>query len=340
MLLHHEGFETRRVGTYLSRSYDTVAGTATYPTGRKGGFAARSINLSLTKVLVSGATWIVGLGFRTTGLVSGSSSVGVTLSDSIGSQVEFTIQPATGTPGQFVIEVRRGATVLDTTIELQPGAWHYLEFKAVIHATTGEYEVVLDGNSLISDTNVNTSNQGSGEADRVTISWIGSVSCDIDDIYVCDNLGGVADDFLGDVLTLGSLPAAEGNQNDFIPSTGSNNAALVDDPATTPDDTDYVSADAIGAIDLYDYAALTRLGANSTVVGVLLTSTLSILASGSRTVRTRVRSGGSEAFGGSVVVSGAIIRSHSEVFIENPVSTDPWTKATLEAAELGVEIEA
>lgn len=338
-LLWFEGFENRRHGTYLSRLYDSVTGSATFPAGSEL-FCAQSANLVLTKVFTSQSTWIVGVRFRLPEQYSGgASNQAVILSNSSGEQLRFTWQPATVTPGQMIVQVKRGATVLASSVDLWVGKWIYFEFKAVVDNAAGSYEVKADGVTILSDAGpINTANQGVANADRVALSFAAGVICQMDDAYICDGSGGAFDNFLGPKRIYAKLPSAEGTTIEWTPSTGTNNAALVDDPATAPDDTDKVTAEDVNIKDLYAWTASSPVNSNTTLHAVQITETMAMDSSGTRTVAPRVRSGGMEADGTGVAVNSLSLSSRSEVMTENPVDANPWDKTSLDAAEFGVRV--
>lgn len=339
MIRFLEGFEAHRNGTYFARTYATVSGAPTaFPAGRKvGAAAAQATNFTLiTNPLVDPIenTWILGFGY----FGSGTIATGIGIRDAA-SVNQLVLQFAAGTtPNSFTIAVKRGSTTLATSAELQANRWHFFEFKATIRtATNGSYELKDDGVTILSAASVNTADTGADGASVFAFDWGGGVGTRFDDIYICDDTGGVHDDFLGDKAIIGALPNAEGATNDWLPSTGTDNSALVDDPSLTEDDTDYVSSNTDGDVDLYEFGNLTELADDGTLDAIMVTPILAMFSSGFRGVKVRFRtSGGSTADSAQIDIESKTLKGYPVVFDEDPVALAAWTKTALDGGQLGI----
>ena len=353
-----EGFETKRQNaTKLTRIY-TVTGTPSYASGRKAGFGAQSNNASiLSQQLVNPDenTWIVGFAVRKTTepTLGSNSTAGIEIHNAGGEQCNLRMIDAGG--GAYKMELRRGTTVIDTTtggfVWGSPKAWMYFQLKVTVRTgTDGVYELrsydYLGASTVeFSGATVNLANQATDGADRVKVSWVtdSGASVLIDDIVVMDSTGAKNNDFMArPAVILGGLPNAEGNQLDWDPSLGGDHWVEVDEGATTSTDTDKVTAQVIGNIDLYNYEDFALINASGTaVLGVQVISTAAMVASGQRTLRVRVRESAAEATGVNFIVNDLTLRSFRDLFDQNPTGTPAdWTKTTLEAAEFGIEIQA
>ncbi len=354
-----EGFETKQVSTTKwDRIYNLSGAAGTIVPGRKAGSAVISSSFQMTSeeiVSPDSNTWIIGFGVRkpSATALGANSTVGIQMQNAAGEQCSLVLVDAG--LGNYKLELRRDVTVIDTsTGAFQFGnhqSWIYFQLKVTVRPTTlGVYELrsydYLGASTVeFSGSSVNLAHQAVDGADRIRISWVtdSGSTVEIDDIVVMDDTGAQNTDFMTrPAVVLGSLPTADGNQSDWLPSSGSDHFALVDDPANSTSDTDRVAAAGIGDIDLFDYADFAEiLSSGTSVIGAQVISTAAMLASGARTLRVRVRESASEAFGDNFVVNDLIVRSFRQLFDQNPTGTPAtWTKATLDAAEFGLEIQA
>ena len=345
-LLLVEGFETLKADAWTDLRYTAGGASLTSGTGRLGGTAmASSANTGstlLTTVASSPASEIVvGFAVKVTAAPSATGKFGATLTR--GGTAQVTLRVVESGTDEWVLELRTGGasgTVLETqsTSAQHVGSWYYVELKVTTDASTGDYSVKVNGTEVMSDTSVNTAGSGSAGADGV--QWRLSTSGLLDDCYVCDTAGSVNNDFLGAIVVEGLLPNANGNQNDWTPSTGGSNYTCVDEDGTGSLASDRVTSSTVGDIDLYNYDALSFITGSPTFVGLQVETIASMATSGTRDLQHRVRSGGSEATGTAFSLSGGAQALNSEVFEENPVSTSAWTVATINAVEVGVEVAA
>jgi hypothetical protein len=281
-----------------------------------------------------------------------SSTAGIQLRNAGGEQCSLVLIDAGS--GSYRVRLKRGSTTIDTTTGAFPWggrrSWMYFQLQVTVRTgTNGAYELksfdyLNNATVEFSDTLVNLAEQATDGADRIKISWgtdsAGNVT--IDDIFVLDSTGALNNDFLTKPpLIMGALPSAAGNQSDFTPDAG-DNYTNVDDAATTTTDTDKVTSAVVSDVDLYNYENFSLVHTSGTdVIGVQVMSSAAMVASGSRTVRVRVRESAAEATGGNVVLSDLILDTYRQMFDQNPTGTPAvWTKATVEVAEFGIEIQA
>jgi hypothetical protein len=166
-------------------------------------------------------------------------------------------------------QVDRPGTVLGTsTVQFATQTWQYIEIKATIHDTAGSFELRQNGITILSGTNVDTRNGGTGLLDEIYIWDTGGADnrenngAYLDDLYVCNTAGSVGNDFLGDTRIEYLAPTGAGTRTGFTPSAGSNWSNVDEVPAS---DTDYNSANTPGAMDLFQMA---NLSGNGLVRGV------------------------------------------------------------------------
>lgn len=357
-----EGFETRRTNIFASRVYATVVGAAFTDVvipGRKRGVGHESSNLTLTtRALASSVqdTWIVQVSVlkRSTTAIVGSE---IQLRNSAGDQVTMRFVDA-GSPdvGAYKVQILRGATVLATSARTFPysGAtargWVTFQFKASVHQTTGTYEVrawdwLDSGFTVIAGaTSQNTANQGTNGADRVRIAFSAAGGAmTYDDIVIMDGTGSANNDFTSvPILVYGELPVSDvAGESDWVPSTGVNHAALVDDGPTADGLTDEVTSDIVGDIDLYNFSntqvALIPSTSTPAILGIMVDVEGQMKTSGTRTVHVQVKDGVNQAEDTVDLVYDSTAKiSRYAVIEQNPTGTPAaWTRAALQTLALG-----
>lgn len=366
-----EGFENRLEDDYFSRSYASYTGqTGSFGvTGRLGyGNAIEALNAQFeTRALVSSLqnTWILQFAIRKPDDASMSTNYGTFLfRNALGAGDQFEVrwvEAAAPDTGGFRFELRRGATVLATSRVFQYSStargWWVVQLKVTIRTgVNGSYEMkAWDwlGNVetvFAATSSVNTANQGTDGADRVFFrsNGGGTADFDLDDIVIMDSTGSVNNDFTSvPILVVGELPNVDvGGEADWVPSTGVNHFALVDDANNLPTETGEVTSDVVGDVDLYGFTQteldLAPTAAPPTVLGVMVDVEALMKTSGSRTVRVRVKDSASQADDSTdlTYTDTAKISRHA-IMEQNPTGTPaPWTVATLKTIELGPKLNA
>lgn len=344
MLRYLEGFEVSAGNTQLGRKGSSVSGTLTTAAGRKlGGVAGSAVSgLFRSPVLASNGTWFLGFGIRLF-QASGSNVYASLRLAASGEQLRLEALPVTDAGNQvYKLALKRGVTTLATTGNLWVGKWYYVELKAVVHTTTGSYELKVDGTTVASDAGpINTANAAVNNADsfEFAISASGN-SVAWDDIYACDDLLGVLNTFLTPVAVLGSRPDGDGALSAWTPSTGSTHWVLVDDPVAAPSDDDYVRSATPGNVDLYNYSdAPLNLVPAPVILAVHVEMVASLQGSGSRTMRAKYRDPDTTlANGGNFVVNNGAWKYFEQFWDKNPVSAAAWLAAKITGGQFGVEL--
>lgn len=359
-MLWMEGFESRTHTDYQLRLYDNApSALVTGVGGRKHGFAIlKNAGTFTPPAPLRGSdtnTWVLQFAIRKE---AGADLTGdgcfLSVSDSVGEQVSVVQVDSGDSNGTFKMEIRRGATVLATSIAYawgsNPTSWHVFQLKVLIDPTVGTYDLkhwdyFNNATTALTGTGANTANQGTAGGDRASFG-IGAAGVNhrLDDVVIMDGTGGVNDDLTTNPIVVhGALPSAEGNQNDWTPSSGSNNAALIDDSGFAPLGTDKITASTVNDIDLHAMLAFGLIAPSSTptILGVMPVIEGNMENSGTRTVRARIRNGGSEANGAvNMVFSSTSKVAYHEVMEDNPVTAAVWTLANLNADEFGVQLTA
>lgn len=360
-----EGFEHRQTNNFNLRNYASWAGAggiSAAGNARKHGSAAFSTNSQFqTRALVGSVanTWIYQFAVRKADANGmGGATVFFSLSNSVGEQLAVHLLEAPSPDGSaYKIEIRRGATVLATGNRLfRPGTagrgWWTFQLKATVRTgTNGSVELrAWDsfGNSstiVSATTGINTANQGSDGADRVGFG-IGGTSTAffyIDDIVVMDSAGSVNNDFTSvPIVVYGERANADvGGELDWVPSSGVNHFALVQDAPTSSEETGEVTSDVTGDVDLYGHSQtqldLVPTGAPPTVLGIQVDIEGLMKSSGQRTVRARFKDSTNQADDTTDMVFNDTAKISRHALLEqNPTGTPAaWTLAVLKTIEFG-----
>lgn len=291
----------------------------------------------ITSTLTPGdATCIVGIAFQTPTLAAGNL---------IEIREGTTIHMAVALKSDGALEVKRGATILETTAAglVAINTWVYLSFKTTINNTTGSYDLYVDLSSVASDTNVDTQNGGTAAWTNVLFRGLSGIQVRFDDVYVLDGVssgisGALNNDILGNVRVTSVLPSTDatspGTYADFTPSSGSDHGAMVDE-ATPDGDTTYNAGTAAAQKDTYQYPALSISGA--TIHGVKTAAYARKTDAGARTVGPFIRSGGSD-YQGTEVSLPTSYTFLTEIFQADPDTGVAWTEAGVDATQFGLEV--
>ncbi len=207
---------------------------------------------------------------------------------------------------------------------------YWVEFKATISSTVGSYTLRINGVEEASGLGVNVAGSGTQEWSQVALGNLG-VDCDFDDFILFDQSGTYNNDFIGDMRVDCLRPTAEGNDDDWTPSTGTDNSLNVDDTAPD-DDSTYNSA---AAADLTD----TFVIPNTPVTGAAIRC-LQVCVHGKKTdaadciIAPVIRHSGTNEVGDDAAMSTSYAYSLFP-YDTNPGTDLPWVEADFDAAEFG-----
>jgi hypothetical protein len=251
---------------------------------------------------------------------------------------------AQGTLGLFadgrVYLTNSAGTVVATSAASVPeglGTGAYIEAK-ITFGDAGAFELRVNGATEGSGTSDFKNGAAPASADNIRIGHLSTnTNCAsrIDDFYLCDTLGSVNNDFLGDCRVDTIRPNGAGNYTQFTPSAGANWEAVDDG---TPNTTDYVDSTTVGHRDSYAMGNLAPLN-DTTVYAVQTLVAVNKDNSGFRQVRPFVRSGGVDGDGG-IATLGTSQTYARHIHDLNPNGDVAWTEGAVNAMEAGVVVAA
>ena len=216
--------------------------------------------------------------------------------------------------------------------------YHWFELKVTIDATSGAVELRRDGAVLLTFSG-NTKGAPTGDVTRVQLRSMNQNSNNrvdvwLDDIVIADALGGQNDDFLGDLRISTLMPVADTAQQDWTPSSGSNNFSRV---AEIPpdDDTSWVASATPGDRDLYAMAPLSMTPL--AIKGLQQTALARKDDAGDRALALVLKSGAEVAVGPATVLGSSYAFTET-MHEQDPATDDPWTPAAVDAVQAGMEV--
>ncbi len=327
-----EGFEIDQHANYLAGKYQNRPASFTSGTGRVFGTSAQLVTLVTPALIASpGPEWVIGFGLKL-GSTGDEDTDFMKVFNGGLEQIAVHFRP-----DNRLLEIRRGSTVLATTVVALPALdWAYIEFKVKVHTSAGSYELRIDGTTELTATGIDTSESNLNDADVFMFS--GSSNHRIDDIYILDTAGGVNADFLGPRVVEGLLPFADGDTLEWSLSAGSDHFALVDDPATALDVNDFNQDDTVGQADLYVFQALSQITGDINAVTVNAVAALDGV--GTRTYKILYRNKDDvEGDGPTVTLDNLVTQNQLGIMEQDPSGTpDRWTLDDVLAGQFGIEV--
>ena len=238
--------------------------------------------------------------------------------------------------GRVFISNAAGSQVgVSTTTVASAGL--YIEVK-VTFADAGAFELRINGAAEASGTDDFKNGAAPASVDNIRLGHLtpnSGVASGFDDFYLCNSLGAVNNDFLGDCRVDVIRPNGAGNYSQFAPAEGVN-WECVDDAA--PNTTDYVGSTTIGHRDSYALENLTALD-EPTIYAAQVLVAANKGNSGFRQIRPFVRSGGVDG-DGAVATLGTSQNYAAHIYELNPNGDVAWTETTVNAMEAGVAVAA
>lgn len=327
-LLFFDGFEsygTTGTLTGLDRRYTGVPGTITGIAGRFSGRAIRcsSVSTAFFDYVIGSTHTDVVLGFAVRNISNTQSFIAL-LNGS--NSLSASLRRTSG--GKLAINLPSGSEHEVSSLDFDTSDWVYVEIKLHTNATTGSYEVRVNGVLWLSDSGVNTNN-------NVAVIRIGSanITVEFDDLYLLNDSGATNNDFLGPQRIEAITVTSAGDVTEWTPSEASDNYTLVDENPTD-DDTTYVEESTSTDQDLYNYSSLAAL---TSVNGVAVITTFK-RPSGSETLQISCKSGTSEDNVNANATHSTSYTTDTTLFEQDPDTTSPWTVSGVNAAQFGVKV--
>ena len=221
--------------------------------------------------------------------------------------------------------------------------WAYIEIKLVIDDTNGELYVKINGNTVISETGLDTRDSTSTTyADRVVLHGIeagGPTEYDaatlFDDWYVLDTNGSAPyNDFLGPIKVEELTPNAAGDSAQFTPLSGSNYENVDETPSD--DDTSYNYSSTTGNKDLFNVESLSKI--DGTIYSVQVESVVRVDDATPIDIKNKVKAGTTEDNSSAHTVSSTSYLCEKDLWEDNPDDSSAWDVADITSLQIGYEV--
>jgi hypothetical protein len=243
-----------------------------------------------------------------------------------------------GDPASGSLGAPSGTQIASTSAGVLDGNWHYIEVFAIIHASTGQLTVKVDGTTVINFTG-NTLNTGvvtTIDALRFrTGRYVSTPNAviSIDDLYICDATGAVNNTFLGDVRVQSLVPNAAGTYTQLAPTGVANNYANVNE--IPYNNATYNSSATVGQRDTY---ALSDLAAStSTVLGMQSVAHMQKSDAGIANGKIALLSGGGLYYDTTQSLSTSAT-TYTQMRQTDPATAAAWTVSAANGLEAGMEV--
>ena len=279
--------------------------------------------------LTAQGTWIMGFAYRVAGIAA---------TDIATTRDAGTVQGHLRLNADGTLSLLRGATVVATSSRvITAGVFQHIEFKHIIHSSTGTLEVRVNGVVWATFTG-NTQQTANATANQLGIgadAYPASHTTDYDDVYILDGAGSAPNNaYWGDTAINCLLPSGAGNYTGLDTLVGAATHYQAVDEAAPNDDTDYVADDTVDAKDSYAYADLAGAG---TIYGVQVLIRAKKDVAGTGNVARLYRNASTDNQGADVAL-GTSYGYVTEILETDPIAAGVWTVTNVNSAEFGVVV--
>lgn len=289
-------------------------------------------------VTVSGST-IVGAGvLKTAGAWSGSPRL-FQLREFTTIHLTVAIDSATLTLKLYLGDVTGTLLATSSAPITEGSAYQFIEMKASVATTTGNVVVRIDDTEVINYTGTTTMG-GSSIVNRVVLgptaafASTGAGDLRVDDFYIADTSGAVANNFIGSGFAVRLLAVdGAGDSTAWTPSAGANWQCVDEVP---PDSVDFVSTTTSGARDLYNVAA--KPAGTYSVLGVQSVITAKKDDVGARLIRNVVKSGATVQVEPVDQPLTTALKSFAYTLTTDPATGAQWQPDALDTIQIGQEM--
>lgn len=233
-----------------------------------------------------------------------------------------------------------GAVLLGTIADAVPcDTWHYVECQVFIATSGGRVKIHLDGVEILALTGQNTNPAGVTGVVACEYQLIAAAgkTLKIDDMVLCDSLGSTNNDFFGEKVIEAFYPVADGaGENEWVPTTGTNHAAMVDDVGLNDGDTTALVTSVNDKREFFDVGSLAIITGG--IMGVVANAVARISSGTSKNVQPAHRtSGGTEAYGTTKAIDSVAFKHYQMVMEVSPATGVAFTPDDITNGELGIK---
>lgn len=298
--------------------------------GRFGGQAIRSTGAGAATAAIEGGALVQGAaGFALQPQAASGTGRVFTLETS-GGQAQITLAiDALGRVLAYKGATSGGVFLGASTALLTFNVWYYIEVEFRIDNPAGHVRVFANGAPILSFTGDTLAVVGEPNISRIGILGSASSPATIDDVYVTEKTTRYGE---ARVQTL--RPADDTATKGFAPNSGATNYSRVNE-LLIDGDTSYVSSSTVGAEDLYTLDDLDATPENIFAVQVRVVARKDDAAT--RAIKAEIKSGATLTLGSDFFLSSSYT-THTDIYDANPDTSTVWTKAAIDALQIGQRI--
>lgn len=252
------------------------------------------------------------------------------------------------TAGEIIVHTSNNATsgtvTLSTTIgaALHDGAYHFIEIYYLSdNDADGRVKIKVDNVTVM---DVSGSNSQSNQAGLRLLNidslylWTPDTNGTWDDIIIWDDVAG--DGFTGELanpLVIATIrPDAAGDSSDLTVTGAATNREAVDEAGFNDADTTYVTGDAVGEKDLYNFAAISPTP--SAIKAIAVNMVVRTEAGAQVGIKSVTKNGGVEADSETKLFSNVGYTTIQGFHSVDPNTAAAWTEAGLNTTQFGPEM--
>lgn len=249
-------------------------------------------------------------------------------------------------------------TLYSDTNVTEERTWYHCEAKWVFDGgSSGSMECRINEVEVINTSGIQTYKSGGDSEGNYSFSEV-KISKGIhntfflDDFYILDGEGTVANDFVGDSRIDTIFPEANGYYSDFTPNVGSNyecvEAGIWDYWSGIGGQTlqyrhagldysRYNESDTLGDKDIYNHGSLLSLG--KPIHGIQQNSIFRKTDAGKKQVEQMLRTSSTDYYTGNVIDVPDFARNYYWPWTVNPNTGVAWTESDINALQSGIKID-
>ncbi len=295
--------------------------------GRFGGQALRGAGLTTTAI--AGAALVQGAAGIAIQPVSASSTGRVFTLETSAGTVQITLAlDSLGRVLAYKGNVSGGTFLAASTALLTFNVWYYIEVEFRVDNPAGYVRVFANGSPIITFTGDTLAVTGEPSVSRIGVLG-GSPVAAIDDVYVTERTTRY-----GEARAQTVRPIADTADKDFSPNAGATNYSRVNE-LLIDGDSSYVSSSTVGAEDLYELDDLDATPESIFAVQVRVVARKDDAAT--RAIKAGLKSGATLTLGEEFFLSSSYT-THVDIYDLNPDTSAAWTKAAIDALQIGQRI--
>jgi hypothetical protein len=222
-------------------------------------------------------------------------------------------------------------------LPLTANQWYYIEAQVSVRDTLGVGIIRVNEQEVVNfsgDTKSPIAASSTIQFFRLQMPF-GS-KMEVDDIYIADNQGSENNDFLGDIRIDAIHPNGAGNYSQFTPSAGNNYECVGE---TELDESDYVSHLTTGEKDSYTYGSVPTDLDDAGIIGLQIRNNAQRTAAATNIkIDPFIRTGSTDYSQTAYDLPDAIGMVETDIIIDDPSDSNPWTQARINACEFGMEV--